>query len=185
MPTLRFAHLVLFALALGSTACASIPLSTAWRLSNVTPDTFAQVDPLAVRVKVSVPDGFELDLASAELKVSVAGESGPPVTQQLGLRHLQTLSEARSTGFLSTGVPVTTYLFALDDEGAGHLADVQHRLQAGTAGSLALEVESRFAKTPPDPREVTFWIDLKLAPDAAFFPLVDGATMAFEYKDPG
>jgi len=58
----------------GMAGCASIPLSTAVRLSSMSPATLAQVDPSQVRVRIALPQGVELDVASARLNLEVISQ---------------------------------------------------------------------------------------------------------------
>ncbi|MEN1973470.1 hypothetical protein WCE34_14265, partial [Luteimonas sp. MJ204] len=56
------ASVVLAMMLLLSGGCASIPFSTALSLSSMSPRALAQIDPAQVRVKISVPIDFEIDV---------------------------------------------------------------------------------------------------------------------------
>ena len=92
---MRSLFAVLFASTLVLAGCASIPLSTAMRLSSLKPRTLAQLDPADVRVRVSLPNGFELNVPKSRLTVSLAATNGPSRKSQLGLSLLQTVRDTR------------------------------------------------------------------------------------------
>ena len=179
----RLGFFLVFALALVLSGCASIPLSTAWRMSKFTPATLAQLDPAQVRVKVSVPEGFEVDLAATELTVELSDDTGPDLSERLSLTSLQTLRETRPAGIFSADVPVTSHVLALSPDGVRQLREVQQRFLSGASGSYTFGVQARFAQVPQDVREITFWADLKLALDEPFFPLIDGATIKVDWDE--
>ncbi|MGN0861763.1 MAG: hypothetical protein ACI4N1_00395 [Stenotrophomonas koreensis] len=72
--TMRAVAVGLLLATLGMAGCASIPLSTALRLSSISPATLAQVDPSQMRVRIALPKGVELDVASARLNLEVISQ---------------------------------------------------------------------------------------------------------------
>ncbi|HET6632831.1 MAG TPA: hypothetical protein VFG73_09025 [Rhodanobacteraceae bacterium] len=103
--------LFLFAILLLS-GCASIPLSTMIHLSGLSPESLARIDPAGVEVKVSAPSGWQVDIDSARLTLTVVDSSGSSRTSKMKLRLLQSSRGSRDGGFFSSDVPVMTYRLA-------------------------------------------------------------------------
>ena len=97
--------------------CASIPLSTAVRLSSLNPQTLAQIDPTQVRVRLSVPAGYELDIPASKLKLSLASRSYGSRSGSMALTLLQTTRDIRPGGLFGSDTTVSTYLLSLSPEG--------------------------------------------------------------------
>lgn len=164
--------------------CASIPLSTAMRLSSLDEKTLVQLVPADIRVRLSVPRGNELDVEHARLKLELQPNGAAPVTADMRLRLLGSSGEPRSVGMFRAAVPVTTYELALAPEGAGRLRELQRDLMAMKSSGLkySFSVDAPFSTLPPDTQEVRFWVDLKLRAAEAYMPLIDGATIRFTSK---
>lgn len=160
--------------------CASIPLSTALRLSSLDAEDVAGINPSGVVVQVSLPKGFELDVAGTRLGLTLEDEAGATRTAQMGLVLRQQVSGSRPGGFFAGDIPVQTYVMALSDEGANQLANVQRSLRINEPSSLQFTVEAPLSRTPADAESMTFWTDLRLAPGEPWLHLVDAATIRFE-----
>ena len=171
---MRIRTTLLLALLLCLCGCASIPLGTAVRLSSLTPGALAQIEPSQVQVKLSVPEGYEVDLAASHLTLALSGPSGSR-SGRMGLAVLGVSHGVRPGGWFSPDIPVTTYSMALSAEGARTLRGLQAFVLSGKPDHFTLGVDAPFSKLPPSAREVTFWADLKLFPAEPFMPLVDGA----------
>ena len=171
---------VLMAAMLVLAGCASIPLSTAMKLSSLKPRTLAQLDPADVRVRVSLPVGFELNVPKSRLTVSLAATDGPSRRSELGLSLLQTARDTRSPGWFSADVPVSTYVLALSPEGVREMRAMQQFALARNPNEFELGINVPLAKTPDNPRDMTFWADVKLRRDESWMRLIDGATLKFE-----
>ena len=157
--------------------CASIPLSTALRLSTLQPATLAQIDPAQVRLRVSVPVGYELDAAATRLRLTLSPPEGAPRTGAMGLSLLQVVRESRSGGWLAPDRAVSTYLLALSPDGTRQLRDLQQYVLSGHPRAFEFAVQAPLAQVPANAREVTFWADLKLSLRDPYLPLIDGATV--------
>lgn len=174
---------MLLAASLALAGCASIPLSTAVSLSSLSPRKLAQTDPAQVRVRLSVPEGYEVNVPAARLKLRLEGASGVKFAS-MGLSLLGTARETRSGGLFRSDVPVATYVLALNPDGVRELKELQRFVLDGDPSKFLFGVEAPFAKVPPQAREVTFWADLKLSLADPFRPLIDGARIRFEGTPP-
>lgn len=117
----------LLLVALGMAGCASIPLSTALRLSSISPATLAQVDPSQVRVRIALPQGVELDVASARLNLEVITDGRSP-REALPLVLINTNKETRSPGLLRSDMRVVVYQLRLDEAGQQSLRRLRQEL---------------------------------------------------------
>lgn len=164
-----------------STACASIPLSTALGLSSMSPRALAQLDPAQVLVRISVPEGFEIDVPGSHLRLSLTAPSGThSVDMDLALLGLS--EGSRSTGLFGSDISVSTYLLALGPDGVHQLQQLQRKVLVGDAKSFEFSVTAQFSKVPRNPTRVTLWTDLKLSSSGPFMRLMDGATIEFEHS---
>lgn len=175
---------MLLVASLALAGCASIPLSTALSLSSLSPRMLAQIDPAQVRVRLSVPEGYEVDVPAARLTLQLEGATGTK-SAAMGLSLLGTSRETRSGGLFRSDVPVSTYVLALNPDGVRELKELQRFVLAGDPSKFLFGVQAPFAKMPPHAREVTFWADLKLSLAEPYKPLIDGARLRFEDVPPG
>ncbi|WP_369978074.1 hypothetical protein [Xanthomonas bundabergensis] len=175
---------MLLATTMALAGCASIPLSTALSLASLSPRMLAQTDPAQVRVRLSVPEGYEVDVPAARLTLRLEGASGNK-SASMGLSLLGTSRETRSGGLFRSDVPVSTYVLALNPEGVRQLKELQRFVLAGDPSTFLFGVKAPFAKMPPQAREMTFWADLKLSLAEPYKPLIDGARLRFEDTPPG
>jgi hypothetical protein len=144
----------------------------------MSPRTLAQLDAAQVMVRVSVPVGFELNVASTRLNLQLKGQNGAK-TAAMGLTATSVSRTVRSGGLFGSDVPVSTYLLRLTPEGARQLQEAQHFILASQPNHFEFGLNAPFATVPPAAREVTFWADLKLSQSEAFRPLINGAKIQF------
>lgn len=176
---MRLCSVILLAVILCVTGCASIPLSTMVSMSSMSPRSLAQVDPAQVRVRVSVPQGFEVNAPTTFLTFDIENSSVSH-SSQLDMKALNVISEERSTGLLASDLPVTTYLLALTPKGQAEFRSMQQVLLGMEHGSMQAGCEINFSKRPTGVQEVTFWVDIKLSDSEPFMLLLDGAEVRFE-----
>jgi hypothetical protein len=179
----NFVAFVLAALLLCA-GCASIPLSTALSLSSLSPRYLAQIDPKQVRVKLSVPAGYELNIPAARLTLSFSGPSGAR-SAAMELVPLQVGPGTRPGGVFSPDIPVSTYMLALSPRGARELAELQGFVLSSNPKNFTFSVNAPFAKVPARARDVTFWADVRLQQTEPFMRLIDGAKIRFEQAQAG
>lgn len=156
--------------------CVSIPLSTAIRLSSMSPRDLALVEPAQVQVRISVPAGFQLDVPESHLSLTITTKSGT-VSKEMGLSLHSVTRGTRSAGLFRPDVPVTTYLLALSPEGVDELRALQLILLNGHVKAFSFSIGGPLAEKPAGAKDVTFWAAIKLANDKPFLLLVDGAKL--------
>lgn len=168
-----------FSACLALAGCASIPISTALRLSTLSPRELAQVDPAQVRVRLAVPAGFAVDVPGSRLTLALEGKGGKQ-RGDMSLALLETTRGTRSTGLFSADMPVTTSTLRLSPEGVRQLRELQAFVLKHDPDSFEFSVHAPFSKVPANARDVTFWADLKLSNKDAYMTLIDGARIPLE-----
>jgi hypothetical protein len=175
------ASVVLAMMLLLSGGCASIPFSTALSVSSMSPRALAQIDPAQVRVKISVPIDFEIDVPESHLSLSLTTSSGTRAAA-MKLTLLGVTKESRSGGLFKAEVPVSTYLLALSQDGARQLQLLQRQVLVQDPTGFEFSVGAPFSKVPTNPSEVTLWADVKLSATEPFMRLINGARIKFEHS---
>ena len=165
----------------GVAGCASIPLSTAVRLSAMSPATLAQVDPSQVRVRIALPQDVDLDVASARLNLEVSTD-GRSQREALPLVLINKANDTRSPGLFRSEMSVMVYQLRLDEAGQQSLRRIRQELMRSGQKTIAMSVEAPFSGLPSGTREVTFWVDTKLSLGDAWMPLIDGATVKIDWS---
>ncbi|MFC0153358.1 hypothetical protein ACFFJ4_06830 [Xanthomonas dyei] len=164
--------------------CTSIPLATALSLSSMSPRSLAQLDPAQLLVRVSVPVGFELNVAATRLDLQLKA-SGTSKAAAMGLTEVAVSHAVRSGGLFNRDVPVSTYLLRLTPEGSRQLQELQRFILANDAKQFEFVLHVPFATVPASAREAIFWADLKRSQSEPFKPLVDGTTIKFTIEQDG
>src|SRR5690606_20012764 len=108
------------------------------RFSSWKAQDLARVDPAQVRVRLSVNDGFEIDVEKAKLEISLTDATGTRHQARLPLDLLLSKHETRPGGWLSPDVPVNTLVLALTPAGARQLTELQQVILAGEPRKFAL-----------------------------------------------
>lgn len=162
-------------------ACSSIPLSTAARLSQFNRDTAQALRPAEVALRVSVPRGFVIDPAKTYLAIGLQQHDEAAMRDfMLDLRLAHSGPGARSAGLLRGEVATTDFELVLNDHGRRKFREVQDRIARWQGGRTALNAGTDFSSRPEGASTVTLWIDLRLSNQDGFFPLIDGARVRLD-----
>ena len=166
-------------------ACASIPLSTALRLSSLDERALVQLEPADIRVKVAVPHGNTLSPEETRLALRLQPEGKAARVATMPLRLVGSSQGERSSGFFSPAVAVTTYDMALSTEGAAQLRELQRDVMhlRSESGKVELSVNTSFSKIAEGTKEMRFWVDIKLRSNDAYLTLFDGAQIKFKMAE--
>jgi len=157
-------------------ACSAIPLSTMAAFSTFQESDFAKLDPHVLRVRISVPAGYALDMDSVRLKVSVAS-GGQSRSEAFTLRTVAETHESKPGGWLSPATPVITTTCALAQASEPAFRELQRFVSSGRTESVALDVSLSLSAAPPGATAATAWVDVLLEPRQGYVTLVDGATL--------
>ena len=178
---IRFARLLLLLALIWSFAgCASVPLAAMVQLASFGADDFQKIDPAQVRVRLSVSQGFEVDVAKAALRLSTPSADRASRELAMSLELMERSTMTRSLGFFSGESSVPTYLLRLTPKSAAELTKLKKSLAAKGKGERGFSVSAPFSQAPKNPESVIFWADLRLADDDSWIALIDGAKIKFK-----
>ncbi|KAB8172355.1 hypothetical protein FKV24_014905 [Lysobacter maris] len=161
-------------------SCASIPLSTALRLSRLDRQAFTNLDPRSIRVRVAVQEGVELNPDSIELGVMLSG-AGAHSREVFALAEQLRTPGTRSAGLFRGSEAVVQHELALTPDSAQRFAELQHRAFSDQGGRYELDVNASLSRLPPTTRVLRLWIDVRLDQDGPYMVLFDGAELPVEY----
>lgn len=165
-------HVVVAALLVFVTGCASVPLSTMLRMSTMNQRTLFELDPQQIRARVAIYGGFEIDPKSTQLSLDIADEAGRRESRSYALNLLSKTNETRPGGLFHSDYPVVAYEFALDSESVKDLRRLQRAYEHSKNPGLNLNVQTT---APGSYKSVRFWIDLMLKESEPYMTIVDGA----------
>ena len=168
--------LALLALCVILSSCASVPLSTALRMSSFSEEKFVGLRPEEIGIKLRFPQGFELDVANSRLAIEVASNAGVHSAafhlEQTGLRAARL-----PTGLFSAPQPGVEYELRLPAASQSEFRDLQAFVQRAKLDDIAIRVMPKLASRPDGADAVTVWIDLRLEREQGYFALVDAASI--------
>lgn len=170
-PALRLA-LPLLALALG--ACLSVPLATIVRMGGFDTRDFAQLDPAVLRVRIKLPDGFELDAAKSALGARVGSAAGVhDASFRLEAEGVERALLAQR--LLADDVRGRAYTLRLAAASQAEFRALQQFVRQGRPGEVQIRVVPILSAYPVAATSVSVWVDLLLSPQQGYFPLLDAA----------
>jgi hypothetical protein len=158
-------------------ACASVPLVSMYKLSSLGADGLEGIDPLQLRVRLSVSPGYEIDVRKANLNLSIPEADGGSKETSLSLDLIERSTVHRSAGLFGGKVGAPTYFLKLTPESAKDLAALKSRLASKSTGKRSFSVSAPFSKVPKNSESVSFWADLRFASDADWIVLINGAKL--------
>ncbi|MBU3671158.1 MAG: hypothetical protein FGM43_01320 [Sinobacteraceae bacterium] len=163
--------------------CASVPLASMLKLASLGTDGLAAIEPLQLRVRLSVSPGYEIDVGNARLRLSLPEGEGRSRETELSLDLMERSIINRSAGLFRGSVATPTYLLRLTPGSANELAALKARLATKSGGKRGFSVNAPFSKIPSNAETVSFWADLRLATDADWIALIDGAKLKIRKKE--
>ena len=166
----------LLVLSLCLCGCASVPLSTIARMSSFNERDFAALDAEVVRVRITLPEGFALDVARSTLGVELTSAAG---AHQSTFELDQELVQPGATpgGIFSSSQRGTVYVLRLSAPSQAKFRELQRFMGKGRADQVSIRVAPRLASFPKEAASARVWIDLLLAKAQGYFTLIDGATV--------
>ncbi|HVU39211.1 MAG TPA: hypothetical protein VHC95_12830 [Opitutales bacterium] len=165
--------------------CSTMPLSTMWKMRSFGPDTLTQVKPEELRVKVSIPQGYELDFdqekPTLDFAVTVDGRETRGKIEMMEESHQDVVKKAATAR--APAVVNREYVMKFTPESQAKFATLQRLLKsAGKGTKISLQVGTHFAKVPDDLKdgtEISFTISLLLFPKDGYLVLFDDVRLRF------
>ena len=167
-------------------ACSAVPVSTMLRFAGFGTEDFARLDLAQLRVRISVPDGFEVDASKAQLTLKVARPDGSSRDIAMRLELLERGRMPRSTGLFSPARPMPTQTLRLTPDSVAQLGSIRQDLaRRERGGGVTFGVQFGFSKVPAGARSAQFWVDLKLTEQQGWVALFEDATLQFGARPKG
>jgi len=172
----------LFALGLllALAGCTTIPLSTMWKMHSFGAEDFARIKPEELRVKMLLPQGFELDFVKDKPHLDFKIETAHGAS--VGKIELAKVSQQQITKTSGLFNPTTTtqteYELKLTDESLPAFNLLQKIARGQEKGrSTTINIGFNFAKTPKGNPDLTVTVSLLLFPQDGYFVLLDNAQL--------
>ncbi|MFA5938872.1 MAG: hypothetical protein WC809_05915 [Sinimarinibacterium sp.] len=166
-------------LCLAIAGCVSVPLSTMVRMSTFGVGDFVQLNPDAVRVRITLPLGYALNAARSSLGVRIESPAGV----HDGTFKLDQDSVAQvqvSAGMFSATTAGTAYTLKLSAPSKKAFLELQTFVGKGNPGQITISVVPILFSFPDDVASVKVWIDLLLSEAQGFFTLLDAAEVPLD-----
>jgi len=161
--------------------CASVPLSTMVRMSSFSERDFSGLSADEVGVKIRIPSGFTLDVASSWLGIEVASKAGVH-NARFELDQVKLQAVELPGGFFSGSRPGKEYELRLSSSSAAAFRGLQEFVSRGKAEDINIRVVPKLSSSPEEATSVAVWIDLRLSEREGYFPLVDGTSIPLEQR---
>jgi hypothetical protein len=134
------------------------------------------LDAEVVRVRITLPEAFALDVGKSWLGVELASAAGAhQPTFELDQERVQT--GVIPGGIFSSSQRGIVYVLRLSSSSQAKFRDLQRFMGKGRADQVSIRVVPRLASFPKDAASVKVWIDLLLSKTQDYFTLLDGATV--------
>jgi hypothetical protein len=164
-------------------ACASIPLSTMWKLRSFDGKDLQALNPTDIRVVVKLPKKLQFKPDQTTLDITVV----PKDPNQETLHEHASLTLLNQGRFVPADVPVANpgdvlYLMKLNPDGVRSFEDFQQKLNPDVGHyykSSAFNVHVNFADSnQSDFAGSTLSVWLRMKRDDDYFPLLENASLA-------
>lgn len=166
-------------LTLALCSCVSVPLATIVKLSTFDEQDFVALNPDVVRVRITLPQGFDLDAPRSWLGVNITSPAGVH-DGEFKLEQESTQATHVSTGMFSADAPATAYTLRLAAPSKKEFKDLQAFVAKAHLDQITIRVVPRLASIPKDADSGDVWIELLLTESQGFFTLLDGAEMPLD-----
>ncbi|KFZ30842.1 hypothetical protein IDSA_07095 [Pseudidiomarina salinarum] len=169
---------VLFSLLL--LGCASMPISTMYKLNSMDETDLFKLDPAGVRAKVQLSEPFKLKLSETEMTFELESDNGVSHYQFPLIVESEHALPAES-GWFSDRPASSEYILALSEEASKNFRELQVRLADEKFSKYEFSVNTNFGAAPEAKAEdVTLSIFLKLSQDEGYIALLEDYVVEVE-----
>jgi hypothetical protein len=159
--------------------CMSVPIATIAKLSSFDETQFTQLDPTALRVRVSMPAEFVLDPDATRLVTTVTfGETKRH--DDFRLERVSLRPSSRKGGLFSADVPVASYELRLVPASVAAFRAMQVLAKPGNVKGLDMNVQVSLKDAPQGAQELRVWVDILRDPAEGWVTLIDGGTIEID-----
>ena len=159
--------------------CASVPFSTLVRMSAFDERDFSKLEAEELRVKIRLPEGFELNVEESRLGIEIGSAAGV-YDATFGLDEESVHGVPVPGGIFSGLSTGTEYVLRLSAQSAGKFRELQAFVTRARAEDININVVPKLSSYSEDSTSVKVWISLLLSPTQGYFVLVDGATLSLD-----
>ena len=159
--------------------CTSIPLSTIVQMSTFDGDDFVALDPQALRVKITLLKGFELNTRQSWLGIGLSSPAGE-LREVFRLKKESIVSHVKSSGMFSPPEQVISYTLSLRPASREKFIKLQAFFDKAPPDEVDIRVVPKLASYPETAKSVKTWIELQLNYKDGFFSLIDGAELSLK-----
>ncbi len=167
-------HLVVAAILVCLTGCASVPLSTMLRMSTMNQQTLFELDPQDIRARVAFFGVSEIIPESTQMSFDISDVAGRRESRVYVLNLLSKTNQTRPGGMFHSDYPVVAYEFELGAESVEDLRRLQKAFANAKNPSLTFNVQTT---SPGYHDSIRLWIDLKLKKSDSYMTIIDGADL--------
>lgn len=152
-------------------ACSSIPVSTMLRMSSMDAETLQEIQPEALRARITLEPQVTPNLEESKLSVTLGTLKGE---RQFGfsLQSDGQESIANEGGWFSEEAQLTAYTLKLSESAIADFKAMQAEFLQQSPESMGLNVKAILHR-PDDHTSGVMTVELKLFSDEDFFTLVD------------
>jgi len=163
--------------------CASIPLLTMWRLHSMTGEDLANLNVNEVQAAVQMPTGFEPDISSFRLKLTLSKDHKTALERVFKLRKL---GDGRLVlpGIPMPGPDKNLYLMALTPQSKQELEQLQPLLSNAKQNydGFNFRINFKFLNIPSTAAGITLSMWIQLRADQGFFEILKNATLKIDHN---
>lgn len=165
--------LISLCLALLPISCSTVPLRTAMRMNAFDESKFASLNPHELRIRMAVPDGFNLNVAETRLEVDLTA-SGQNQQEKFALEQVSEGLGTRSSGLFASSQPVQIYILRLSDDSVRRFAELQRFVGSRKVEKLKFSASFAGHSSGKPAPALRLWVDLLFNPKEGYFTLVNG-----------
>lgn len=157
----------------------SVPLSTIVRMSTFDERDFAGLDANVIRVRITLAQGFGLDVRKSWLGVEIKSAAGVH-EGTFELDEELTRVTTVPGGYFSDPEQRTAYTLRLAPPSRAKFKELQAFVGRAQADAITIRVVPRLSSFPSGATTTNVWIDLLLSEPQGFFTLLDAAEIPLE-----
>lgn len=165
-------------------ACNYVPLSTMVKFYSFDERDFAELDPSLIKIRVTVPLGFEVSIEDSRMDVQVesAGQRYGGAFKMTDKRRPGEI-DSRAIGERETK-DHKIYTLRLSEDSVAEFAQLQRSLSGKSVDKSKINISAVLKSAPCDAEEVAVNVDLSPKPSEGFIPIVDGARIKIDQGSP-
>lgn len=153
--------------------CASMPISTMYKLNSMDETELFALDPAGMRAKIQLSEPFKLKLSETEMTFELESDKGIS-RYQFPLTVESEYALPAESGWFSDRPASSEYILTLSDEARENFRELQVRLAGEKFSKYQFSVNTNFGSDPDvKADEMTLSIFLKLSQEEGYIALLE------------